>query len=325
MRLRRRQFLHLASGAVALPAMSRIAWAQTYPTRPVRLIVGFVPGGGSDILARLMGQWLSDRLGQPFIIENRAGAGGNVATEAAVRAAGDGYTLLLAAVPNAVNATLYDRLNFNFIQDIAPVAGIIRVPNVMEVTPSLPVQTVAEFIAYAKANPGRLNMGSGGFGTGQHVTGELFKMMTGVDMLHVPYRGSAAALTDLLGGQIQVMFDNIPSSIEYIRAGKLRALAVTTKVRSEALPEVPMVGDFVPGFEASGWFGVVAPKATPTEIVSKLNAEINAILADPKMKGRLADLGGTLIAGSPADFGKLIADDTDKWGKVIRFAGIKAE
>jgi tripartite-type tricarboxylate transporter receptor subunit TctC len=321
----RRQCLHLAAGAAALSAVSRIALAQTYPTRPVRLLVGFVPGGGADILARLMGQWLSDRLGQPFIIENRAGAGGNVATEAAVRAAGDGYTLLLAAVPNAVNATLYDKLNFTFIQDIAPVAGIIRAANVLEVHPSVPAKSVPDFIAYAKSNPGKLNMGSGGFGTGQHVTGELFKMMTGVDMLHVPYRGSAAALTDLLGGQIQVMFDNIPSSIEYIRAGKLRALAVTTKVRSEALPEVPMVGDFVPGFEASVWFGVVAPKATPTEIVSKLNAEINAILADPKMKARLADLGGTALPGSPADFGKLITDETEKWGKVVRAANIKAD
>jgi tripartite-type tricarboxylate transporter receptor subunit TctC len=324
MTLRRRQFLHLAAGAPALPALSRIAWAQAYPSRPVRLLVGFVPGGGADILARLMGQWLSDRLGQPLIIENRAGAGGNVATEAAVRAAGDGYTLLLAAVPNAVNATLYDKLNFNFIQDIAPVAGIIRAANVLEVHPSVPAKSVPDFIAYAKSNPGKLNMGSGGFGTGQHVTGELFKMMTGVDMLHVPYRGSAAALTDLLGGQIQVMSDNIPSSIEYTRAGKLRALAVTTKVRSEALPEVPMVGDFVPGFEASGWFGVVAPKATPTEIVSKLNVEINAILADPEMKGKLTDLGGTVIPGSPTAFGQFISEDTEKWAKVIKFAGIKA-
>jgi tripartite-type tricarboxylate transporter receptor subunit TctC len=319
----RRQFLHLATGAAALSTASGIARAQTYPTRPVRLLVGFVPGGGADILARLMGQWLSDRLGQPFIIENRAGAGGNVATEAAVRAAGDGYTLLLATVPNAVNATLYDKLNFNFIQDIAPVAGIMGVPLVMEVHPLVPAKSVPDFIAYAKSNPDKLNMGSGGFGTGQHVTGELFKMMTGVDMLHVPYRGSAAALTDLLGGQIQVMFDNIPSSIEYIRAGKLRALGVTTKVRSEALPGVPMVGDFVSGFEASGWFGVVAPKATPTEIVRKLNAEINAILADPEMKGKLIDLGGTVIPGSPTAFGRFISEDTEKWAKVIKFAGIK--
>jgi tripartite-type tricarboxylate transporter receptor subunit TctC len=321
----RRQFLHLAAGGAALPAVSRIASAQAYPTRPVRLIVAYVPGGPTDIIARLMGQWLSDRLGQPFIIENRAGAGGNIGTEAALRAPSDGHTLLLALVPNAINATLYDKLNFNFIRDIAPVAGVVRTANVMEVNPSVPAKTVPEFIAYAKANPGKLNMGSAGNGSLQHVGGELFKLMTGVDMLHVPYRGAGAALTDMLGGQIQVMFDSMPSSIEYIRAGKLRALAVTTKVRSEALPEVPTVGEFVPGFEASGWFGVVAPKGTPSEIVDKLNAEINAILSEPKTKSRLTELGGTVLGGSSADFGKFIADETEKWGKVIRIANIKPE
>jgi tripartite-type tricarboxylate transporter receptor subunit TctC len=325
MKRHRRHFLHLAAGAAALPAISRFASAQTYPARPVRLIVAYVPGGPTDIVARLMGQWLSDRLGQPFIVENRAGAGGNIGTEAALRAPSDGYTLLLALAPNAVNATLYDKLNFNFIRDMTPVAGVVRTANVMEVNPSIPAKTVPEFIAYAKANPGKLSMGSAGNGSLQHVGGELFKLMTGVDMVHVPYRGAGAALTDLLGGQIQVMFDSMPSSIEYIRAGKLRALAVTTKTRSEALPEVPTVGDFVPGFEASGWFGFVAPKGTSAEIVNKLNAEINAILSEPKMKVRLADLGGTVIAGSPADFGKLIADETEKWGKVIRAANIKAE
>jgi tripartite-type tricarboxylate transporter receptor subunit TctC len=325
MKILRRQFLHLAAGAAALPTISRFASAQTYPARPVRLIVAYVPSGPTDIVARLMGQWLSDRLGQPFIIENRAGAGGNIGTEAALRAPSDGYTLLLALAPNAVNATLYDKLNFNFIRDVTPVAGVVRTANVMEVNPSIPAKTVPEFIAYAKANPGKLSMGSAGNGSLQHVGGELFKLMTGVDMVHVPYRGAGAALTDLLGGQIQVMFDSMPSSIEYIRAGKLHALAVTTKTRSEALPEVPTVGDFVPGFEASGWFGFVAPKGTSAEIVNKLNAEINAILSEPKTKVRLADLGGTVIAGSPADFGKLIADETEKWGKVIRAANIKVE
>ena len=321
----RRQFLHLAAGAAALPAVSRIARAQTYPTRPVRIIVGFPPGGAADIAARLMGQWLSERLGQPFVIENRPGAGSNIATEAVVRAPADGYTLLLVSTSNAINATLYDKLNFNFIRDIAPVAGIIRVPHVMEVNPSVPAKTVPEFIAYAKANPGKINMASAGIGAAPHVSGELFKMMTGVDMVHVPYRGAAPALTDLLGGQVQVMFDTMPSSIEYIRAGKLRALAVTTATRSEALPDIPTVGDFVPGYEASAWYGVGAPKNTPAEIVDKLNKEINAGLADPKMKARLADLGGTVLAGSPADFGKLIADETEKWAKVVKFAGIKPE
>ena len=284
----------------------------------------FAPGGGADIIARLIGQWLSERLGQPFIIENRPGAGSNIATEAVVHAPADGYTLLLVSPANAINATLYDKLNFNFIRDIAPVAGIIRVPNVMVVNPSVPAKTVPEFIAYAKANPGKLNMASAGIGTAPHVAGELFKMMAGVDMVHVPYRGDGPALTDLIGGQVQVMFAAMPSSIEYIRAGKLRALAVTTATRSEALPDIPTVGDFVPGYEASGWYGIGAPKNTPAEIIDKLNKEINAGLADPKIKARLADLGGTVLPGSPADFGKLIADETEKWAKVIKFAGHQA-
>ena len=321
----RRQFLHLAAGAAALPAVSRIAWAQTYPSRPVRIIVGVAAGGTLDILARVMGQWLSERLGQPFIIENRPGASTNIATEAVVRAPANGYTLLSVSPSNAINATLYEKLNFTFIGDIAPVAGIIRAANVMVVNPSVPAKTVPEFIAYAKANPGKLNMSSGGNGTSQHVAGELFKMMTGVDLVHVPYRGAAPALTDLLGGQAQVMFPGMPGSIEYIRAGQLRALAVTTETRSEALPDIPTVSDFVPGYESSQWFGVGAPKNTPIEIIDKLNKEINAGLADPKIKARLADLGGTVLAGSPADFGKLIADETEKWGKVVKFAGIKPE
>jgi tripartite-type tricarboxylate transporter receptor subunit TctC len=325
MKLPRRQFLHLAAGAAALPTASRFAWAQTYPSRPVRLVVFFPAGGVGDILARLMGQWLSERLGQPFVIENRPGAGGNIGTEAVVRAAPDGYTLLWATSPNAINATFYDKLNYNFIRDITPVAATMRVPNVMVVNPSLPTKTVPEFIAYAKANAGKLNMASGGNGVPSHVAGELFKMMTGVDMVHVPYRGSAPALTDLLAGQVQVIFDAMPSSIEYIRVGKLRPLAVTTATRSDALPEIPTMGDFLPGFEASTWFGVGVPKNTPAEIVEKLNKEINVALADPKMKARVADLGGTVLAGSPADFGKLIAEETEKWGKVVKFTGIKAD
>jgi tripartite-type tricarboxylate transporter receptor subunit TctC len=321
----RRQFLHLAAGVVTLPAVSRSAWAQTYPTRPVRIIVGFPAGGGADIQARLMGQWLSEQLGQQFVVENRPGAGGNIGTEAVVKAAPDGYTLLLATSPNAINATLNDKLNFNFIRDIAPVAGIIRVPNVMEINPSVPAKTVPEFIAYAKANPGKINMASAGNGSGQHIYGEMFKMMTGVNMTHVPYRGNAPAVTDLLGGQVHMMFDSLPNSIEYIRAGRLRALAVTTATSSEALPDLPSVGDFVPGFEASTWWGIGTPKNTPSQIIDKLNKEINAALADPKMKARLADLGGQVISGSPADFGKLIASETEKWGKVIRAANIKAE
>jgi tripartite-type tricarboxylate transporter receptor subunit TctC len=325
MKLPRRRFLHLAVGAAALPALSRVAWAQTYPTRPVRWIVGYPPAGASDIAARLIGQWLSDRLGQPFVIENRPGASGNIGTEAVVNAPPDGYTLLLVNAGNAINATLYDKLKYNLIRDIAPVAGIIRVPLVMQVNPSVPVKTVPEFIAYAKANPAKLNMASAGNGTPQHVSGELFKMMAGVNMTHVPYRGSAPALTDLLGGQVQVVFDTTLASIEYIRAGRLRPLAVSTATRLEALPEIPTVSDFLPGYEASGWYGVGAPKNTPTEIVDKLNNEINAALANPKMKAQLADLGGIVLALSPAEFGKLIADETEKWGKVIRAANIKPE
>jgi tripartite-type tricarboxylate transporter receptor subunit TctC len=325
MKLPRRQFLHLTAGAAALPAVSHFAWAQAYPTRPVRLVVGFPPGGGTDITARLIGQWLSERLGQQFVIENRPGAGSNIATEGVARAAADGYTLLLVSAAHAINATLYDRLNYNFLRDIAPVAGIIRVPNVMEVNPSLPPKSVSEFIAYAKANPGKVNYASGGNGTAQHLSGELFKMMTGVVMVHVPYRGDAPALTDLIGGQVQVMFGSIPPSVEHIRAGKLRALAVTNATRSEALPDIPTVSDFVPGYEANAWYGIGAPRNTPAEIVDKLNKEINAALSDPKIKARLADLGGTVLSGSPADFGKLIADETEKWGKVIRAANIKPE
>jgi tripartite-type tricarboxylate transporter receptor subunit TctC len=325
MKLPRRNFLHLAAGATALPAVSRFAWAQTYPTRPVRLVVGFAAGSATDILARLMGQWLSERLGQQFIIENRPGAASNIATEAVVRAPPDGYTLLVVSSASAINATLYDKLSFNFIRDIAPVASVIRGPTVMVVNPSVPAKSVPEFIAYAKANPGKLTMASGGIGSGTHLTGELFKMMAGVNMVHVPYRGGGPALTDLLGGQVQVMFPSTVSSIEYIRAGRLRALAVTTATRSDALPDVPTVDEFVPGYEASAWFGVGAPKATPAEIVEKLNKEINAGLADPKMKARLADVGGTALSGSPADFGKLIADETEKWAKVIKSAGIKPE
>jgi tripartite-type tricarboxylate transporter receptor subunit TctC len=309
----------------ALSAVSRIARAQAYPGRPVRIIVGFPAGGTLDILARLMGQWLSDRLGQPFIVENRPGAGGNIGTEAVVRAPADGYTLLSVASPNAINATLYGKLNFNFIRDIAPVASTVRLPNVMAVNQMVPAKTVPEFIAYAKANPRKLNMASAGNGTSGHVSGELFKMMTGVDMIHVPYRGGPPALTDLLGGQVQVMFDAVTNSIEHIRTGKVRALAVTGAVRSGALPDIPTVGEFVPGYEASLWFGVGAPKDTPAEIINMLNKEINAALADPKIKGRLTELGTTVLTGSPTDFGTLIAEETEKWGKVIKFAGIKLE
>jgi tripartite-type tricarboxylate transporter receptor subunit TctC len=325
MKIPRRGFLCLVANAAALPAVSRIAKAQAYPTKPVRIIVGFAPAGVADILARLIGQWLSERLGQPFVIENRPGAGGNIGTEAVVRAPPDGYTLLLVGAWNAINATLYDKLNFNFIRDIAPVAGIIRVPHVMEVNPSVPAKTVPEFIAYAKANPSKLNLASAGNGTPSHVSGELFKMMTGVTMQHVPYRSGGAALTDLLGGQVQVMFDNTASSIEHIRAGRVRALAVTTATRAEVLPDLPTVGDFVSGYEASGFGGVGAPKNTPPEIIEKLNKEINGALADPKSKARLADLGGTVLSGSPAEFGKLIADETEKWAKVVKFSGARAD
>jgi tripartite-type tricarboxylate transporter receptor subunit TctC len=325
MKLPRRTFLHLAAGAAALPAVSRIARAQAYPTRPVRLIVGFPPAGATDIVARLLGQSLSERLGQQFVIENRPGAGSNVAAEAVVRAAPDGHTLLLVFSANAINASLYNDLNFNFIRDITPVASVLRVPQVLEVNPLVPAKTVPELIAYAKANPGKVNMASGGNGTPAHVSGELFKMMTGVNMVHVPYRGAAPALIDLIGGHVQVEFDPIPGSIEYIRAGKLRALAVTTATRSEALPDIPTVAEFVPGYEASAFFGVGAPRSTPSEIVDKLNKEINVVLADPKIKARFADLGGTALVGSPADFGKLIAEEAEKWGKVIRAAHIKPD
>ena len=325
MKLRRRTFLHLSACAALLPAMPRAASALDYPTRPVRIIVGFPPGGGVDIAARLVGQWLSERLSQSFVVENRPGAASNVATEAVVRAAPDGYTLLLAFSVNAINATLYDNLKFNFIREIAPVAAIIREPDVMVVNPSVPAVTVAEFIAYAKANPHMLNVGSGGTGTPSHVIGELLKMMTGTDLVHVPYRGISPALTDLLGGQVQIMFASTSSSIGYIKTGRLRALAVTTTTRSEQLPDVPTVADFVPGFEASIWYGVGAPETTPAEIIAKLNKQINAGLAEPTLKARFADLGGTVITGSPADFAKLIADDTEKWAKVIKFANIKPE
>jgi len=325
MKLPRRNFLHLTVGAAALPAVSRFAWAQAYPTRPVNLGAGFAPGGGVDITARLIGQWLSERLGQQFVIENRPGASSNIATEAVVRAPADGYTLLMVGSFNTINATLYDKLNYNFIRDIAPVASVIRYPYVMVVNLSVPAKSVPDFIAYAKANPRKLNMASPGIGSGPHIAGELFKMMAGVDMVHVPYRGSGPALTDLLGGQVQVSFASMPSSIQYIRAGKLRALAVVTATRSEVVPDVPTIGEFVPGYEASSWYGVGAPKATPAEIVDKLNNEINAGLADPKMKARLADLGEIPFPGSPADFGKFIAADTEKWAKVVKFTGIKAD
>jgi tripartite-type tricarboxylate transporter receptor subunit TctC len=324
MKLPRRSFLHLAAGAAALPAVSRIARAQAYPSRPVRIVLPFAPGGGADTLARLMGQWLSERLGQQFIVENRPGAGGNVGTEAVVKSPPDGYTLLLAGTPNTINAMLYDKLNFNFVRDIAPIAAIIRQPLVMAIHPSVPAKTVPEFIAQAKANPGNINMASGGNGTTPHVAGELF-MMTGVNLVHVPYRGAGPALTDLIAGQVQVYFAQMMPSIEYIRAGKLRPLAVTIATRSDALPDIPTVSEFVPGYEASTWAGVGAPKGTPIEIVDKLNNEINAALANPKFKARLADLGATVLPGTPADFGKLIADETEKWGKVIRSANIKVE
>ena len=325
MKLPRRNFLHLAAGAAALPAVSRVANAQSYPTRPVRVIVPFAAGGPLDILARLMGQWLSERLGQPFVIENRPGAAANIGTEAVVKARPDGYTILMASTANAINATLYDKLNLVFLRDIAPIASIIRLPFVMVVNPSVPAKTVPEFIAYAKANPGKLTMASGGIGAATHLAGELFKVMTGVDIVHVPYRGVAASLTDLLGGLVQVTFVSVPSSVTYIKAGRLRALAVTSAKRSEALPDLPTVGEFVPGYETSLWLGLGAPKGTSAEIIDMLNQETNAALTDPKLKPRLADLGGTVLTGSPADFGKLISDETEKWGKVIRALNIKAD
>jgi len=325
MKLPRRDFLHLAAIATALPVVSLVARAQGYPTRPVRVIVGFAPGGGNDITARLMGQWLSEHLGQPFVIENRPGAATNIATEAVVNTAPDGYTLLFVATSAAINATLYDKLNFNFIRDMTPIAGIMRIPNVMVVNPSVPARTLPEFIAYAKAHPGKVNVASPGVGTSVHLSAELFKMMTGVDMVHVAYKGSAPSLTDLIGGQVQVSFATMPAAIEFIRAGKLRALAVTTATRSPALPDVPTVGEFVSGYEVSTWYGMCARVGTPAEAIDKINKEINAGLADPTMKARLADLGGISIAGSPGDFGKLIADETAKWAKVIKAANIKPE
>jgi tripartite-type tricarboxylate transporter receptor subunit TctC len=317
--------MRLTAVAAALPAISRMARAQAYPSRPVHLIVPVAPAGASDIVARLIGQWLSERIGQQFVIDNRPGGGGNIGTEAVVRAPADGYTLLMVGSYNATNAALYDKLNFNFIRDIAPVAGVFRGTYVMVVNPSVPVRSVPEFIAYAKANPRKLNMASAGTGTVTHVAGELFKKMAGVDMAHVPYRGGGPALTDLLGGQVQVLYVSTVASIGYIRADRLRALAVTAATRSDALPDLPTLGEFVPGYEASTWYGVGAPKATPAQIVDKLNKEINAGLADSKIKARLADLGGDVLALSPADFGKFIADETDKWAKVIKFAGIKAD
>jgi tripartite-type tricarboxylate transporter receptor subunit TctC len=325
MKVSRRQFLHLAASATALPAVPPIASAQTYPSRPVRIVVGFAAGGGSDLIARVMGQWLSERLGQQFVIENRPGAGTNIATEMVVRAPPDGYTLLLVNSSGAVNAAFYDKLKFNVIRDIAPVASLSRDASVMVVNPSVPTKTVPEFIAYARANPGKINMGSSGNGTVAHVAGELFKMMTGINLVHVPYRGGAPALTDMLGGQVQVMFPALSSTIEYIRSGKLRALAVTTATRSDTLPDTPTVAEFVRGYEASGFVGVGAPRDTPAEIIDKLNKEMNAGLADPKLGTRLAEIGSTVLAGSPGDFGKLIAEEAEKWAKVVKFAGLKPD
>jgi tripartite-type tricarboxylate transporter receptor subunit TctC len=325
MKLPRRQFLHLAAGAAALPAVSRIAKAQSYPSRPVRIVVPFAAGGNVDLFARLIGQWLSERLRQPFVIENRPGAGTTIGTEAVVRAAPDGYTLLMASTAATINATIYEKLSFNFVRDIAPVAAVVRTPFVMAVHPSVPAKTVLEFIAYAKASSGKLSMASSGIGTTPHVAGELFKMMTGVDMVHVPYRGAGPALTDLIAGQVHVYFTALPEAIEHIRVGKIRALAVTTAAQSEVLPDTPTLSGVLPGFEASFWAGFGAPKSTPTEIVDNLNKAINAGLADPEIKSRLAELGGTVLVGSPADFGKLIAAETEKWAKVIRAANIKPE
>jgi tripartite-type tricarboxylate transporter receptor subunit TctC len=323
MKLPRRNFLHLAAGAAALTVVSRIAWAQAYPSRPVRLVVGYAPGGAGDISMRLLGQWLSERFGQQFIVENRTGAGTNIATESVVRATADGYTLLMSSAANAINATLYDRLNFNFIRDTTPISGILRTPHVIVVHPSFSAKTLPEFIAYAKANPGKVTWASPGVGTAGHVCGELFKMMAGLNMVHVPYRGGGAAMADLLSGQLQVYIGAITSSLEYVKANRLRALAVSTATRSEALPEVARVSDFVPGFETSDWGGISGPKGTPAEIIHKLNEEINAGLADPKVKARLADLGGTPLTGSPTDFEAFIAAETEKWAKVVKFAGIK--
>jgi tripartite-type tricarboxylate transporter receptor subunit TctC len=324
-KLSRRQLLHLTAVAGTLPAVPPFAKAQTYPTRPVHIIAGFAAGGGVDITARLIGQWLSERLGQSFVVENRPGADGNLGTEAVVNAPPDGYTLLLATVPNAVNATLYQKLNFNFIRDIAPVAGVIRVPMVILVHPSVPARAVPEFITYAKANPGKINMASAGTGSAPHMAGELFNVMAGVNMVHVPYRGQGPALSDLLGGQVQVLFATAPGTTDYIRTGRLRALAVTTSSQAEVLRDLPTVGDFVPGYEANQWYGIGAPKRTPVEIVDKLNKEINAAFVNTAMKARFADIGGEPLAGSPGEFGKLVAGETEKWAKVIKFVGIKSE
>jgi tripartite-type tricarboxylate transporter receptor subunit TctC len=325
MKLPRRKFLRLVAGAAVVPAATRISRAQSYPVKPTRFIIGYTPGGSADITARLIGQWLGDRLGQPFIVESRPGGGTNIATEAVVRSPPDGYTVLLVAPANAINATLYGKLNYNFLHDIAPVAGIIRFGNVMEVNPSVPVKTVPEFIAYAKANPGKVNFASSGSGSTIHMSGELFKMMTGVDIVHVPYRGAAQALTDMLGGQVQVMFDNVPTSLEHIRGGRLRPLAVTTSARIAGLPDVPTVAEFLPGYESSAWYGIGVARGTPADIVGILNREVNAGLADPTLRARFTDLNATTIPGSPADFGRLLADETEKWGKVVKFSGAKAD
>jgi tripartite-type tricarboxylate transporter receptor subunit TctC len=325
MTLHRRKFLQLTAGAAVLPAVGQTAWAQAYPARPVRVIVPVAPGGANDVTARLIGQWLSERLGQQFVIENRPGAGTNVGTEAAIRSPADGYTLLISGSNAAINPALFKSLNFNFIRDTTPIGSIVRVPQLMQVNPSVPANSVPEFIAYAKANPGKIAMGSGGNGSPAHVIGEYFKLMTGTDLTHVPYRGAAPAVTDLIGGQIQVAFTELATSLGHVKAGRLRALAVTTAARTEALPEVPTLGEFIPGFEASQWVGLVAPKDTPPAIIEKLNAEINAGLADPKVKSRFAELGGMVLPGSPADYGRLIRDDTEKWAKVIQAASIKME
>lgn len=325
MRFARRRFLQLAAGAAGVPALSKLARAQAYPAHPIRVIVGYTPGGSADLTARLMGQWLSERLGQSFVIENRPGGGTNIATEAALRSAPDGYTLLLAAPANAINATLYNKLNYDFLHDSEPVAGLIRFPNVVVVHPSVPVKSIPELIAYAKANPGKLNMASSGNGSTIHMSGELFKMLTGTNMVHVPYRGGAPALTDLIAGQVHVMFDNIPTCAEHVKSGKLRGLAVTSTTRSEVLPDLPTVADFLPGYEASAWYGISVPKNTPADIIDRLNKETNAVLAAPAAKKRFAELGAFLLPGSAADFGKLLADETEKWGKVVRFAGVKVD
>ena len=325
MNVPRRQFLQLTAGAAALPAFARDALAQSYPSRPVRWIVGFAPGGGNDIVARLMGQWLSERLGQPFIVDNRPGGGANIATEAVVNAAPDGYTLLMAGIPNATNAALYPNLKFNFMREIMPVVGILRIPNVMVVHPAFPARTLPEFLSFAKANPGKINMASPGTGSGGHLSGELFKLMAGVNLVHVPFRGNGPALTALIGGQVDVLFPSPPSSIEHIRAGQLRGLAVTSAARSAALPDLPTIGEFVPGYEMTAWFGVGVPKGTPADIIDRLNREINSGLSDPKLQARFVSEAGTVIGGSPADFGKLIADETEKWAKVIAATNMKPE